>query len=387
MDLLTGLPTTSRGNDAMWVVVCRRINRAHLIACTKQVTSEETARLYRDHVWRHHGLQKSIVSDRDRRFVAEFWDALHKLIDTKLDMASAAHQQTNGLAEIQISTICQILRTFAADRRKDWDEHLATIEFAMNDSKIASLGETPFFLEYGRHPRSPLDAFTGINKHLQIPKSTADFVTHMKRVADSAHQAIERAQARQKDAYDRMHRPAPKFVVNDQVLLSTKDLGISTTTDDEALTDKLQRPWFGPLTVTDVLPNETYRLKVPNHWNRIHPEFHVSKLKPFHQSALFPDREEPVSPPAYDLDSGSAEYEIERIIKHRYLFGKDGQPSKAIRPPQFLVKWKDEPESKASWRTEAQLQGAADLLKEYLDRVKQEQARVSGPSRRGRRRR
>ena len=55
-----------------------------LIPCNKQVTAEQTAKLFFQHVWFHFGLPTSIVSDRDSRFVGKFWSNLWELMDTKL---------------------------------------------------------------------------------------------------------------------------------------------------------------------------------------------------------------------------------------------------------------------------------------------------------------
>ena len=68
MDLLTNLPQTKRKHDAILVFVDRYSKMIHLAPTSKQCTGEEAARLYLDHVYRMHGLLRSIVSDRDPRF-------------------------------------------------------------------------------------------------------------------------------------------------------------------------------------------------------------------------------------------------------------------------------------------------------------------------------
>ena len=48
------------------------------------------------------------------------------------------------------------LRSYTRSSQDQWDELLAMAEFAMNNSKNSSTNKTPFYLNYGRHPRSPL---------------------------------------------------------------------------------------------------------------------------------------------------------------------------------------------------------------------------------------
>ena len=64
-----------------------------------QVTGEETARLYVDHVFKHHGCPKAIVSDRDPRFTGKFMTALLQILGTKQRLSTAYHPQTDGQTE------------------------------------------------------------------------------------------------------------------------------------------------------------------------------------------------------------------------------------------------------------------------------------------------
>lgn len=157
MDMKSGLPTTARGHNAFWVVVDKLTRRAHVIPCNTECKSADVARMVFDNVVRHWGVPHKIISDRDPRFIAAFWQELWKLIGTKLNMSTAEHPQTDGSSERFIGSISGMIRARAVkEHGKDWDLWISALEFAYNDSVNPSTGYTPFQLSIGRDPAMPI---------------------------------------------------------------------------------------------------------------------------------------------------------------------------------------------------------------------------------------
>ena len=83
MDFIVELPKSSMGNDAIMNIVDRATKMTHLVATRTDISAPKVAELFRDNVWRLHGVPRSIVSDRDARFVSIFWRSLMTLMGTK----------------------------------------------------------------------------------------------------------------------------------------------------------------------------------------------------------------------------------------------------------------------------------------------------------------
>ena len=70
VDFITKLPVVA-GKDAI-LVVCDRLSKMiHFVATMKGISAERLARLFRDNVWKLHGLPESIVSNRGPQFAVK----------------------------------------------------------------------------------------------------------------------------------------------------------------------------------------------------------------------------------------------------------------------------------------------------------------------------
>nr|GEY29336.1 putative reverse transcriptase domain-containing protein [Tanacetum cinerariifolium] len=65
MDLVTKLPKSSSGHDAIWVVVDRLTKSAHFLPIREDYKTEKLARIYINEIVARHGVPVSIISDSD----------------------------------------------------------------------------------------------------------------------------------------------------------------------------------------------------------------------------------------------------------------------------------------------------------------------------------
>lgn len=338
MDLVTDLPTCC-GHDSILVVVDRLTKLIILTPCTKTVTAPELAQLFIDRVFVRFGMPTSIVSDRDPRFTSHFWKAFTQLLGTQLAMSTAYHPQTDGQTERANRTIEDMLRGFVGPRQEDWCKYLSMIEFAYNNSLQASTVHTPFFLNHGRHPLTPLSSAV---PRRSLNPAVSEWVEALQSALGNAKSNLSSAQQRQKAHADK-HRRDHSFQVGDQVLLAARKNQLPP-----GLSSKLSAKYYGPFPIIAAVGDHAFRLELPETVD-IHPVFHVSQLKPYVSSST---PAVVTSPPPLYADKRGGIYEVETILAKK-KFGRSWR---------YLVKWTGYDDSENTWEPLANVRHLTDLV-------------------------
>jgi len=89
-DFITKLPL-AQGYDSILVVVDRLTKMVHFIPTTEKTSAKGLARLFRDNVWKLHGLPESIISDRGPQFAAGLMKELNGMLGIKSKLSMAFH--------------------------------------------------------------------------------------------------------------------------------------------------------------------------------------------------------------------------------------------------------------------------------------------------------
>ena len=129
---------------------------AYFIPIRSTSTAGDLAPIYMREIVRLHGVLRTIVSDRDAKFVSKLWDSLHKALGTTLRMSTAFHPQTDGQSERTIQTLEDMLRSCVLSWKGSWEDHLPLMEFSSNNINHSSIRCAPYEALYGRKCRSPL---------------------------------------------------------------------------------------------------------------------------------------------------------------------------------------------------------------------------------------
>ena len=346
-DFITGLPRTERGFDAIVVFVDRLTKFAYIYPCHGTITAEGFADIWYEVVYRNEGVSREFVSDRDPRFTSKFWEEACKLLGTKLARSTAFHPQTDGQTERLNRILETYLRHYVSTSHSDWDVLLAGAQFAYNNAWQESVGNSPFYLNRGRHARIPLG-----HGLVSVP-AAGNFVDRISESISRAKSLLHAAQQRQKAFADRGRRELV-LEVGAEVLLSTKYLQLKNPG-----ARKLLPKWIGPFKVLERVGQVAYRLDLPQSL-KIHPVFHVSLIQPYRSDG----RVQP-PPPPIELEDG-LEYEVERILAHRDRKVRTKGKRTVLRT-EYLVSWKGYGPEHNSFEPERNLKNAQDAILQYWD--------------------
>jgi hypothetical protein len=322
MDFVVGLPE-SGGYNSVLVIVDRLTKMALYLPTTNTITAEGLAQLYVQHVFSKHGIPKTIVTDRGQPFAAALWREFSRILGIDTRYSTAYHPQTDGQTERVNQELESYLRFYISYMQDDWLDYLPLAEFARNNSVNSAIGMTPFYANYGFHPR--------FDPH--VPDEVGTSPAGYERAADmvAVHQycqeAIARAQERMAKYYDKKHIPPPAFKIGEKVLLKSKNI-----TTFRPL-PKLDARHYGPFTISGKISDWAYRLELPAKW-KMHNVFHIDLLEPAPPTSKFANRHVPKS---LKPDVAEVDYEVEAILEADWI--KTGPRSKPRL--QYLLKWKD----------------------------------------------
>ena len=259
VDVLGPFPPSNRGNRYV-VVFSDYLTRWCEAFPVPSVEATVISRLLVDEVIARHGAPRVLLSDRGKNFLSKVVADVCKIFQIHKVNTSSYHPQTDGLVERFNSTLCQSLSMYVSKNQKDWDDFIPLVLFAHRTSVLEAIGDSPFYVLYGREPRLPVDV-----KYL--PPVADDVTTsvfeHRKRI-------VERLELAQNLARENLQRAQQKM----------KDYYFPS--------------WLGPYRIVEQSSPVHFRLGTDTN-KKVSFAVHANRMKPFIDPSL-----RPIEPPLFD---------------------------------------------------------------------------------------
>ena len=341
VDFITKLPV-SKGHDLILAVCDRFSKMSHFVATTEKTIVEGLARMFRDNVWKLHGLLESMISDRGPQFVVGLTRELNKMLGIETKLSTAYHPETDSQTERINQELEQYLRMYVNHRQNNWAEWLAMAEFAFNNKMHTATKMSLFQVNYGREPRMGFD----IRKKGKNEKAE-EFVKEMKERHEKARAALVKLQEEMKRQADRNRKEVEEYRVGDKVLISIKDFSKELM---KRATKKLTEKFIGPYVVRKIVSENAVELELPA-LLRIHLVVNVRRIVKYREQV---ERQKKILPPPVEVASKKG-YEVEEILDRQERRDKT----------KYLVKWKGYTAEENTWEGLENLKNAGEKIKEF----------------------
>jgi hypothetical protein len=196
--------------------------------------------------------------DNGTNFTSKEFKNYCESLGIKLKFASVAHPKSNGQVKKGNGLICNgIKKRLLAPLKKAkhaWVDELPSVLWSLRTTPNAATQETPFFLVHGAEAMHPVEITHEAPRIAAYDKATSiealqDDVDALDKARDIALARATQYQQNLQNYHSSRVRPR-SFVVGDLVPRLKQDSH-----------GKLESPWVGPYTVTEVIPGGAYRLR------------------------------------------------------------------------------------------------------------------------------
>ena len=311
-------PLTKTTYDSILTINDTLTKYVYLIPYKEASNAKELAYTITRVVFAQHGIPEIIITDRDKLFNSQFWQSLMDLLGIKHKMSTSYHPETDGQTERTNQTVEQYLRCYVNYQQDNWVELLPLAQMAFNNS-AGPAGVSPFYANYGYHPRMDRDPKEG-RSIAEEAKISAEKMTRLHKILKKE---LDRISKKTTITANKKRSEGPDFKEGEMVYINMKNI------KTQRPSKKLDHTKIGPYRILRKLGPVTFELQIPEGMN-IHSIFHKNLLEPAPPDAK-------PGPVLIDEETQEPLYDVERILRY--------EP----KTRKYLIKWLGYGEEDNTW--------------------------------------
>jgi hypothetical protein len=342
--------------NAVFMIINRLSKMHHYISCTtneNETTTEKTAKLLIQYVWKLHELLITMIFDRDFQFIFLIWNIICKMLKIKTKLFIAFHFETNEQSEIFNQEMKRYLRVYVNHQQNDWTDWLFITKYAFNAFISIITQMFSFLVNYEFESRMSFDQMkfdenTAKNRVNKFREREIVFI--MKNIWKFAKKHMNKNQQNQ-IIYANRHRIfASNYQVENQVWLFTRNIQI------DRLFKKLDHKMLESFKILKKKDN-SYKLELSIEIN-IHSMFHISLLRKDLENFL---SKQIISSSSFVVIDDEEKFDVKNIIDSRLT-------EKSINKKlQYKIKWVKH-SSDEKWYSIENFENAKKIVANYHQR-------------------
>lgn len=260
------------------MVIMDHFTKYVLLIGLRSKQASVVARKVHKHLICIFGCPQTIITDNGSEFKGEF-DVLCNELSINHSCVLPYHQQANGLVERYMQSLNKIIRIVTSERKQSWSRALCLHAFAYNSSYHAAIMNTPYFLNFGRDPRIPIDnrmQLEELDEGVRLRTFGRNKACEMAGIMAWTAERLQDYQASMKQRYDASQRNV-EVLVGDIVLVRR-----------EGILPKTVMRWSKPCRVVNADKDGLELSVKPLFGQEAIQTVALQRVRPYHPSALNP---------------------------------------------------------------------------------------------------
>ena len=227
-------------------------------------------------------MPSTFLTDGGTNYTSDLIKYLCKHLGIKKLQTTPQHCMGNGICERANRTIQQVLAMHVNTAQDNWDEVLPFALMSIRVSVSEGVGESPYFLQFGRDPSLPIDLSfqQGIDSDPEKCKKLREQIPNLVKTLhfawDNAKKFAQKSHEKGKSYYDSRSQDST-FKLGDRVRLKVEDF--------KNKSKKLTATWHGPYRIVSITEFNADIVPVNN--PRKPPKtIHINRIKHDYSSDL-----------------------------------------------------------------------------------------------------
>jgi len=268
IDLVGPLPRSTDGHTWLLVMQDRFTKWIELCPLRRATTPVILQHLCTQIIYRH-GCPDTIISDNGRQFAAAAMTRALEAFGIRAKKTPPYAPHCNPVERTN-KTVKTMIAQYVGNNHRQWNRHVAALQFAYNTAQHEATGYTPAFLNCGRELQGPHREDRRRERGTVAPEVNQRRLEEAREVVQAN---LARAFQKQARHYD-LRRRGWKPNVGDVVWKRTHVL----SDKKNAINAKLAPKYSGPLTVQRIISPVIVDLRSPQ--GKWHRHIHIQDLKP-----------------------------------------------------------------------------------------------------------
>ena len=252
-DCMGSLSATNLGNRYI-LIISNLFTKYIKTAALPSIETTIITQVFLDKIVFRHGPPHRSLTDRGTNFTSKFMTQLCNDLNINKVFTSSYHPQWDGFVERINGVIMQIIAMYVASDHKDWDTYIPSTTYAHNTSISETIGDSPFFLTYGRKPvKLPDDALLlSLIRSNSVDYHWERLIRQIRTARQLASECTQQAQQRMK-LYNDQHAKDHSFRVGHKVWIYNPAV-------KPGLSKKLCYLWHGPFRLIEQITPVSFKV-------------------------------------------------------------------------------------------------------------------------------